>query len=289
MTVVSRTHRLGVNALTHFIRDSGDANAPAVILLHGFPDSSAVWSRVTPLLVAEGYRVIAPDMRGYGETDMAERVEDYDIQSGAGPDVIGILDQLGIKRAHLVGHDFGAAVAWMLAAQKPDRFMSLSALSVGHMRAYLAAGAEQKARSFYILVHQLRGLCEWLYRRDDWALLRRHWQGVRDPAETIRLLSRPGRLTAGLNWYRANVSVGRMLSPPKPGASGEEIVRIPTLGIWPAGEKYLVEEQMARSGNYVDAVWSYARMENANHWLQEDAPQNLAALLLGHWRAAEVG
>ncbi len=289
MIAGSRTHRLAVNGITHFVRDSGDANAPAAILLHGFPDSSAVWSRVTPLLVEGGYRVIAPDMRGYGETDMAARVEDYDIQTGAGVDVIGILDALGIARAHLVGHDFGAPVAWMLAAQTPGRFMSLSALSVGHTRAYLAAGAEQKRRSFYILVHQMRGLCEWLYQRNDWARLRRQWQGARDPAETIRLLSRPGRLTAGLNWYRANISIARMLSPPRPGASGEEIVRIPTLGVWSAGEKYLVEEQMIRSAAYVDAVWTYARLEKASHWLQEDAPQDLAALLLGHWRAAEVG
>ncbi|HBS34312.1 MAG TPA: hypothetical protein DEA50_04410 [Parvularcula sp.] len=157
------------------------------------------------------------------------------------------------------------------------------------MRAFLSAGAEQKRRSFYILVHQLRGLCEWLYRRDDWALLRAHWKGVRDPEETIRLLSRPGRLTAGLNWYRANASLARMLAPPKPGEWGEERVSIPALGVWSAGEKYLVEDQMVRSGDYVDGVWTYARLEDAGHWMQEDAPEALSKLLLGHWRAAEAG
>ncbi len=283
------THRIAANGLTHFVRDSGDEGATPAILLHGFPDSSAVWERLTPLLVAGGYRVIAPDMRGFGETDMAARVADYEIDTGAAADVIAILDALAVKRAHLAGHDFGAAVAWMLAAQKPARFFSLSALSVGHMRAFLAAGPEQKRRSFYILVHQLRGVCEWLYRRDGWALLRAHWKGARDPDETIRLLSRPGRLTAGLNWYRANISVSRMLSPPKPGANGEERVKLPTLGVWSAGEKYLVEDQMIRSGDYCDGVWTYARIEKASHWMQEDAPEELATLLLGHWRAAEEG
>lgn len=289
MTLASRTHRITANGLTHFVRDSGDAGAPAAILLHGFPDSAAVWDRLTPFLIDGGYRVIAPDMRGFGETDMAPRVADYDIGTGAAVDVIAILDALKIDRAHLLGHDFGAPVAWALAAQSPARFHSLSALSVGHMRAFLTAGAEQKRRSFYILVHQWRGVSEWLYRRNDWSLLRTHWKGARDPEETIRLLSRPGRLTAGLNWYRANASLARMLSPPKPGAMGEERVRIPALGVWSAGEKYLVEAQMVRSGDFVDSVWTYARLENASHWMQEDAPEALAQLLLGHWRSAEVG
>ena len=285
----TRTHRIVANGLAHFVRDSGDQDAPAAILLHGFPDSSAVWDRLTPLLIDAGYRVIAPDLRGFGETDMPPRLEDYDISLGAAVDVIAILDALGVSRAHLVGHDFGAPVAWMLAAQKPERFISLTALSVGHMRAFLEAGLEQKIRSFYILVHQLRGVCEWLYKRDDWALLRKHWDGVRDPEATIRLLSRPGRLSAGLNWYRANASLARMLAPPRPGALGEERIQLPTLGVWSDGEKYLVEDQMVRSGDHVDSVWTYARIENSGHWMQEDAPDRLAPLLLGHWRSAEAG
>jgi pimeloyl-ACP methyl ester carboxylesterase len=284
-----RAHRIAANGLSHFVRDSGDERAPAAILLHGFPDNSAVWERLTPYLVAGGYRIIAPDMRGFGETDMAPRVADYDIETGAAIDVIAILDALKIERAHLVGHDFGAPVAWRLAAQEPRRFYSLAALSVGHMRAFLAAGAEQRRRSFYILVHQLRGVCEWLYRTCDWALLRRHWDGARDPEATINLLSRPGRLTAGLNWYRANISIARMLFPPPEGSRGPERVALPTLGVWSAGEKYLVEDQMKRSGDFVDGPWTYARIEKASHWLQEDAPHELSELLLGHWRSAHVG
>ena len=279
-------HRIGANGLAHFVRDSGEETAPAAILLHGFPDSSAVWNDLTPLLTGAGFRVIAPDMRGFGDTDIPGRLGDYDIRTGAAADVIAIMDHLGIDRAHLVGHDFGAPVAWALAAQRPDRFMSLAALSVGHARAFLAAGAEQKRRSFYILVHQLRGVCEWLYRRDDWALLRKQWGADRRMEETIALLSRPGRLTAGLNWYRANISVKRMVFPPVKGEFGEEIVRIPTLGVWSSGEKYLVEAQMTGSSAFVEAPWTYARIEGASHWLQIDAPGRVAALLLSHWRDA---
>lgn len=282
-------HQISANGLTHFVRDSGGEDAPVAVLLHGFPDSSEVWNAVTPLLVVEGFRVIAPDLRGFGETEIPARLADYDIQTGAVPDIIAILDHLKIDRAHVVGHDFGAPVAWMLAAQWPDRFISLSALSVGHTRAFLAAGAEQKRRSFYILVHQLRGICEWLYRRNDWALLRKHWEGDRDIDETIARLSRPGRLTAGLDWYRANISLKRILFPPAEGEFGEETVHIPTLGVWPSGEKYLVEAQMVASKVYVDAPWTYERIDGASHWLQVDAPARLAALLVRHWRAAEAG
>ena len=278
-------HRIPANGLTHFVRDSGIEAAPAAILLHGFPDSSAVWDAVTPFLVDGGYRVIAPDLRGFGETEIPERLADYDIRTGAGADMIAILDHLKISRAHVVGHDFGAPVAWMLAAQHPDRFVSLSALSVGHTRAFLAAGPEQKRRSLYIVMHQLRGVCEWLYRPNDWALLRRHWKA--GPIEqAIARLARPGRLTAGLNWYRANISFRRMLFPPAEGEFGHERVSIPTLGVWSSGEKYLVEAQMTASSGFVDAPWTYARIDGASHWLQIDAPERLAALLLSHWRSA---
>ncbi len=280
------THRIAANGLNHFVRDSGDETAPVAILLHGFPDSSAVWTAVTPLLVEGGFRVIAPDMRGFGETDIPARLADYDIRSGAAVDVIAIMDHLRISKAHIVGHDFGAPVAWALAAQKWDRFLSLSALSVGHARAYLNAGADQKRRSVYILVHQLRGVCEWLYRRNDWALLRKQWREIRSIDDTIALLSRPGRLTAGLNWYRANISLRRMLFPPAEGEFGEETVRIPTLGVWSSGEKYLTEAQMTGSVDYIDAPWTYERIDGSSHWMQVDAPERLAALLLSHWRRA---
>lgn len=279
------THKIGANGLTHFVRDSGDIEAPAALLLHGFPDSSLVWSTLTPHLVEAGYRVIAPDLRGFGETDMAASLGAYDIQSGAMLDVIGIMDALELEQAHLVGHDFGAPVAWALAAQHDERFFTLTALSVGHVRAYLAAGWAQKWRSAYILFHQCRGVCEAVYRHNDWALLRKHWSAHRDIEQTINLLSRPGRLTAGLNWYRSNMSIGRMLGAPRSGELGDEIVRIPTLGVWSDGEAYLTEEQMISSAPYVDAPWRYTRIENASHWISYDQPIVLASALTQHWRS----
>jgi pimeloyl-ACP methyl ester carboxylesterase len=167
--------------------------------------------------------------------------------------------------------------------------LSLAAISVGHPRAFLAAGAEQRRRSFYIVIHQLRGVCEALYRAADWALLRRRWSAHGDIEDAIRLLSRPGRLTAGLNWYRANISLARMIRPPPPGAFGEERVAIPTLGVWSDGHAYLTEAQMTGSAAYVDGVWRYEQIAGASHWIPYDAPGRLAALLASHWRATGSG
>jgi len=278
-------HRIEANGLTHFVRDTGDEDAPVALLLHGFPDSSALWDKVTPSLVDAGFRVIAPDLRGFGETDMAPSHDAYDIHSDIIPDVLGILRALNIERAHVAGHDFGAPVAWGLAANHPDIFKSLTAISVGHVRAYLKAGPQQYAMSWYILMHQMKGVCEALYRFHDWALFRRHWSSHGDAQAAINLLSRPGRLTAGLNWYRVNISLGRMLRPPPPGTFGEEIVRIPTLGVWSDGEKYLSERQMILSDAYVEAPWRYCRINGASHWIPYEKPEELAAELINHWRA----
>jgi len=279
-----KEHRINVNGLTHYVCDSGGEAAPVAVLLHGFPDSSKLWTKLTPHLVEAGFRIVAPDLRGFGKTDMAADVSDYDILTGAAPDIIGIMDKLNISSAHIVGHDFGAPVAWTLAAQHPYRFTTLTALSVGHPRAFLFAGWEQKWRSLYILFHQFRVLCEAAYRFNSWMLFRNHWSAHGDIDEVIRLLSQPERLTAGLNWYRGNLSLSRILNPPEPGAFGQEIVRIPALGVWSDGEKYLTEEQMIRSADYVDAPWRYERIDGASHWIPYDAPETLARLLVEHWR-----
>ncbi len=281
----TKAHRISANGLTHFVRDTGDEGAPVALLLHGFPDTGDLWAAVTPLLVGAGYRIIAPDLRGFGETDIAPAHSAYDIYADVMPDVLGVLRALNVQRAHVVGHDFGAPVAWGLAANHPDIFASLTAISVGHSRAYLKAGLQQYVMSWYILMHQMKGLCEALYRANDWALFHKHWSNHGDADKALEKLSRPGRLTAGLDWYRTNISLGRMLRPPPPGAFGEEIVRIPTLGIWSNGEKYLSEKQMVLSENYVSAPWRYHRINGASHWVPYDAPDELAKELVAHWRA----
>ena len=243
-----------------------------------------MWAPLAPALTNAGYRVIAPDLRGFGDTDMPDDPSAYDIYENIVPDVLAILRELNISKAHVVGHDFGAPVAWALAAQHGHMFSTLTAVSVGHVRAYLKAGWGQYMMSWYILLHQCRGFCEWVYRCNDWALFRGQWSKLGDVEEIIAHLSRPGRLTAGLSWYRVNIPLSRMLNAPAQGAFGEEIVRIPTLGIWSDGEKYLSERQMLLSEEFVDAPWRYHRINDVSHWIPYEAPEALAAEMLAHWR-----
>ena len=102
-----------------------------VVLLHGFPDSGRLWRHQVPALRDAGFKVVVPDLRGYGGSDRPEGVEAYSLLFLAG-DVLGVLDHLGVERAHVVGHDWGAALAWTVASFAPDRVDHLVALSVGH-------------------------------------------------------------------------------------------------------------------------------------------------------------
>jgi pimeloyl-ACP methyl ester carboxylesterase len=156
--------RISLNGVSLNVQTDGDGEA--VLLLHGCPDSLWLWRDLAPRLVAAGYKTVALDGRGFGESDASPRTSSYALPILA-QDALGVLDTLGVERAHLVGHDWGAAVAWLLAGNHPDRFLSLTALSVGHARAYAAAGLEQLRRAWYILLILVPGLGEWLLRRKE--------------------------------------------------------------------------------------------------------------------------
>src|SRR5262249_55421394 len=142
------TTQLSVNGLRLLVQDEGDG-AP-VLLLHGWPDSHRLWRHQVPALPAAGYRGIAPDLRGFGESDRPADIEAYALPHHLA-DVQAIADQLGIERFTVVGHDWGAAIAWAFASLVPDRIDKLAAISVGHPTAFRDADFEQRRRSWYML------------------------------------------------------------------------------------------------------------------------------------------
>jgi pimeloyl-ACP methyl ester carboxylesterase len=154
---------------------------PAVLLLHGFPDSSHLWRHQVPALAGAGLRVIAPDLRGFGASDRPERVEDYRISRSVA-DLLAVLDALGVERARVAAHDWGAGVAWLLAALHPDRVERLVAMSVGHPGAQRRT-IEAREKAWYTLLFQFHGVAEELLSRDDWRLLR-EW--LRDEGDLER-------------------------------------------------------------------------------------------------------
>jgi pimeloyl-ACP methyl ester carboxylesterase len=201
-------------------------------------------------------------------------VADYSI-GGMVPDLVALLDQLGIDRAHVVGHDFGAVLAWVFAAVRPDRVNRLAVLSVGHPAARGKPTLEGLQKSWYRILFQFEA-AEDLVKQDDWYLFRELLQGNGDLEEYIADLSRPGALTAGLGWYRATVPLSSIVTAP----SRLPPVQAQTLGIWSTGDDYLNEEPMLRSKDMVTGGWRYERFEDASHWIPLDQPERLNKLLL---------
>lgn len=271
--------RLQVNGLHLHVRSVGQG--PAVVLLHGFPDTHMVWRKQVGPLVDAGYRVLAPDLRGYGQSDAPGAVSAYRLEHVCA-DVLAMLDALGIARARVVGHDWGALVGWMLCMDAPQRIEQYVALSVGHPAAFARAGFAQKLRSSYMLWFMLPGLAEGSLRSADFYLLRHFTSDRTQVSYWRRSLADPGRLTAALNYYRANVPRGLLFS------SKTDPVEVPVMGIWSSLDPALGEGQMVDSSAYVASSFRYERIEGADHWLQVTAPERVNALLLDFF-AGEAG
>jgi pimeloyl-ACP methyl ester carboxylesterase len=194
-----------------------------VVLLHGFPDSGRLWRHQVPALAKAGFRVIVPDLRGYGRSDKPPAVQAYSTQALAG-DVLAVMSDVGVERAHIVGHDWGAALAWGLAGLARQRVDHLVALSVGHPATFRAAGFEQHQKSWYMLLFQFEGIAEEWLSANGWANFRA-WARHPDADAVIAELE-AGSLTPGLNYYRANLPPEVWLRP------GPELppVEAPTMG-----------------------------------------------------------
>jgi pimeloyl-ACP methyl ester carboxylesterase len=272
---------LRVNGLDFNLAEAGDG--PPVLLLHGFPDSWRLWRHQISALADAGHRVIAPDLRGFGDSAKPEAVEAY-LMRALVTDVVGVLDALGVERADVAGHDWGASLAWVLAMFVPDRVSRLAAVSVGHPRAYAAAGLEQWRASWYMLWFQFPGVAERELRADDWAFFRRWaWNGAApgqdpDADRQVAGLSRPGALTAGLNWYRANIDPASFVADGE--GSSLPPVSCPTMGIWTSDDFALTEAQMTGSERFVTGPWRYVRLDGVDHWVPVHAPERLSQLLV---------
>jgi pimeloyl-ACP methyl ester carboxylesterase len=244
-----------------------------VVLLHGFPDSGRLWRHQVPALAEAGFQVVVPDLRGYGQSGKPEAVEAYSLMALAG-DVMAIMADLGIGRAHLVGHDWGAALAWGMASLAPGSVDHLVVLSVGHPATFRRTSL-QREKSWYMLLFQFPGIAERWLTEGNWAAFR-NWAGHPDADQVIADLESTGSLTPGLNWYRANVPPESWVEPPL----RLPPVQAPTMGIWSTADPALTEIQMTDSAENVAGPWRYERLDGPGHWMQLEAPDQVNALLL---------
>lgn len=266
------------------VSDDGPADGRTVIALHGFPEDRHCWEPLTGQLVAAGRRVVAPDQRGYSPGARAGGRRAYGLDELAA-DVLALADTAGSGRFDLVGHDWGAVVAWAVAGRHPDRVTSLTVLSVPHPHAVRDAvlHSTQLLRSWYMLAFQVPLLPELGMRVTGpdrcAAILER--DGL-DPATARRYAARltdPAAATGAVNWYRA-IPFGRAAPLPP--------VRVPTLYVWGDRDHYLSRYAVERCGRYVDAPFRLEILPGATHWLPSTAADRVGPLLVDHLAATSA-
>jgi pimeloyl-ACP methyl ester carboxylesterase len=271
--------QIAVGEETFEARVAGPEDGEVVLLLHGFPQTSWSWRSQLEALGAAGYRAIAPDQRGYSPGARPAEVERYAIPALVA-DVIAIADAVNAHTFHLVGHDWGAAVAWQVAGRHPDRLKTLTILSVPHPSAFGRAlggedGADQASRSSYID----------FFRSDDAAptFLQNGGDGLRnmfavtglteDIEPYVEVLTQPGAMQGALNWYKAaSLTDAGDLGP----------ITMPTMFVWSTEDPALGPDAARWTEEYVAGPYRFEVFEGIGHWIAESAPDRLNALLLEH-------
>jgi len=281
MYVLPKFEYVETNGVRLHVAMAGPDDGPLAILLHGFPEFSYGWRHQIQHLATDGFRVWAPDQRGYNLSDKPKRVSAYSVEELA-KDVVGLIDAAGQERAYLVGHDWGAAVAWWVATRYPERLRQLVILNVPHgavMQRQLRRSLSQLRKSWYILFFQLPWLPEALARLGNWRQL----------VKTITSSSRVGTFTdedfaryraawsergayrSMLNWYRAALRF-----PPK--LPTDLRITVPTLMIWGAKDRFLGREMAQLSIDLCDQG-ELVFLEEATHWVQHEEPEAVNQLI----------
>jgi pimeloyl-ACP methyl ester carboxylesterase len=276
-----------VNGIQLHYAESG-AGDDLVILLHGFPEFWYSWRHQLTALSTR-FHVVAPDMRGFNLSDKPRQIKDYSIEVLAN-DVIALIDHFGAAKAAIVGHDWGAGVAWAIAHKYPERVSKLAVLQVppaAAWRANLTMG--QLLRSWYMFFFQLPRVPEWAIRRNSFKSLDRAFKEkvVRTGAftdadvETYReAMRQPGALTSAINYYRANVL--RMLRGGR-SSGGKETnrrIRVPTLFIFGEQDFAILPQTVRGVSNYIDAPYRELRIPDSGHWVQNEAVEEVNTALM---------
>ena len=274
---------LAVGDLVFDARAEGPADGELVILLHGFPQTSFSWRNQLDALAAAGYHAVAPDQRGYSPGARPADVGEYRVERLVG-DVLGIADDLDVERFHLVGHDWGGAVAWQVAGRHPERLRTLTSLSTPHPAAFRQSiqDGEQRDKSSYMLFFRSPE-AEPFFLDNDAAGLRALYtaSALADEAveEYVRVLTQPGAMTGALNWYRAaDLGLVEGLGP----------ITMPTMYVWSTYDPALGREAAEATAAHVEGPYRFEILEGVSHWIAEEAPDALNTLLVEHLGAAST-
>jgi pimeloyl-ACP methyl ester carboxylesterase len=270
------------NGIKLHVVQAGPKSGVPVMLLHGFPEFWYGWRKQIPALVEAGCRVIVPDQRGYNLSDKPKGVKNYDVFTLV-DDIVGLIDALGYEKVNLVGHDWGAVVAWTLAYKHPERLHKLGIMNVPHptvMRRFLTRDLEQIRRSWHIFFFQLPWIPEAGMQADNWRGAERALRGsgkihtfTNEDIEKYReAWSQPGAMTAMINWYRAIVRY-------QPAFSKDTRIKVPTLMMWGVKDGALSHRMARPSMDYVDQG-NLMFFPEATHWVHLDEAEEVNGYLL---------
>ena len=277
-----RLREVEANGLTFEVAEAGEGDQ-LILCLHGFPELNYSWRHQMPLLASMGYRVWAPNQRGYGATSRPARVEDYTADKIVA-DAAALFDASGAKKLTLVAHDWGGAIAWLFAINRARPIERLVVMNLPHPKCFAAALRHwpQRKRSWYMAFFQLPWLPERFLLANDAAGIRRAFRGMaidksRFPDAVLdvyaRAAQRPGAATAMINWYRAAAR--------KPGGlalRNDGRVEVPTLIVWGEEDSALGLETLDGTDGYV-ADLTIRRLPAVSHWVQQEAPEKVNAIL----------
>ncbi len=272
--------QIGAGDFTFDVRMAGPDGGEVVILLHGFPQTSYEWRHQIRALAAAGFRVVAPNQRGYSPGARPADIEDYALPLLV-EDMLGLADAIGADRFHIVGHDWGAVVAWVIAAVAPDRVITANPVSVPHPDAFAVVltdpeSCQVEASAYFDVFVQPDS--EDAFLADDSAGLRAIFAGIDDEAidDYVRVLGSKAALGAALNWYRANVADRRLEGP----ATGS--ITVPTMFTWSDGDTALCIDGAVLTEEYVEGPYRFEVLEGVNHWIPDLAPEVMSSLLVEH-------
>ncbi len=264
--------------------EQGPEDGRPVLFLHGFPEFWWSWRHQLEACAAAGYRAVAMDLRGFGESDRPDDVGAYALANSFG-DVTAVVSSLG-GRVALVAHDWGGALGWAFTALSPDSVERLTIMNLPHPNTYAGVthSLPQLQASWYMFFFQFEGVAEEVMSRNGYELFKEWFYNTasvkladEDVARYIEVFSRPGALTAGLNWYRANVPPASYLSeqrlelPP---------IKCPSMLLWGLDDAYLTFEMGRRSGEFVNGPFALHAFPETGHWIQQERPEEVNALLL---------
>jgi len=283
MTMKKKENILPINGVDYYVAtyynglsDDGDTNTTTVLLLHGMPDTGAMWDKLVKALVLEqgktkNYRVIVPDMLGYGRTSKPADSKRYCGEKVVA-DLIQLIQQLKLPKCHIVGHDWGAYVSWELVTHLPDQFLRHVAISMSHPCVFSTHLNMKSIRDNWYMYLNTQEASVDLYMLDNCSFYKEFIIPTHpEKDEVCSRLSNKEAMRSMLNWDKGN-PLAELYALTLSGELKYPKVLVPTLGLWSAGDTYLLEEHMQQSADYVDAEWQYVRLSSGSHWCMLDNP-----------------